>query len=97
MKRLNRREKTSYQVKDLWTYEDDAIFLKYCESDRLKCYHTVARDTSGRPHEILNIRIGDIVYKKSNTVIYAEVTIGKSEKTDQRTVPLTNSIPINKS
>jgi hypothetical protein len=97
MKRLNRREKTSYQVKDLWTYEDDAIFLKYCESDQLKCYYTVARDTSGRPHEILNIRIGDIVYKKSNTVIYAEVTIGKSEKTDQRTVPLTNSIPFIKS
>jgi integrase/recombinase XerD len=63
----------------------------------LKCYHTVARDTSGRPHEILNIRIGDIVYKKSDTVIYAEVTIGKSGKTDQRTVPLTNSIPFIKS
>ena len=53
----NRKEKSSYQAKDLWTYEDDAIFLKYCEDDRLKCYHTVARDTSGRPHEILKIRL----------------------------------------
>jgi integrase len=97
IKRLNRREKTSYQAKDLWTYEDDAIFLKYCENDRLKCYHTVARDTSGRPHEILNIRIGDIVYKKSGTAIYAEVTIGKGGKTEQRAVPLTNSIPFIKS
>jgi site-specific recombinase XerD len=97
IKRLNRKEKSSYQAKDLWSYEDDAIFLKYCEDDRLKCYHAMARDTSGRPHEILKIRVGDIMYKKSNTAIYAEVTIGKSGKTVQRTVPLTNSIPFIKS
>ena len=53
----------------------------------------MARDTSGRPHEILKIRVGDIMYKKSNTAIYAEVTIGKSGKTVPRTVPLINSIP----
>jgi hypothetical protein len=53
----------------------------------------MARDTSGRPHEILKICIGDIMYKKSDTAVYAEVTIGKSGKTVQRTVPLTNSIP----
>jgi hypothetical protein len=93
IKRLNRKEKSSYQAKDLWTCEDDAIFLKYCENDRLKCYHAMARDTSGRPHEILKICIGDIMYKKSDTAVYAEVTIGKSGKTVQRTVPLTNSIP----
>jgi hypothetical protein len=97
IKRLNRKEKSSYQAKDLWTSEDDAIFLKYCEDDRLKCYHSMSRDTSGRPHEILKIRVGDIMYKKSNTSIYAEVTIGKSSKTIQRTVPLTYSIPFIKS
>jgi integrase/recombinase XerD len=97
IRRLKRKEKSSYQAKDLWTHYDDAIFLKYCEDDRLKCYHTMARDTSGRPHEILTIRVGDIVYKKSSTAIYAEVTIGKSGKTVQRTVPLTNSIPFIKS
>jgi hypothetical protein len=63
IKRLNRKEKSSYQAKDLWTYEDDAIFLRYCEDDRLRCYHTMARDTSGRPHEILKIRVGDIMHK----------------------------------
>jgi hypothetical protein len=46
IKRLNRKEKSSYQAKDLWTHEDDAIFLKYCEDKRLKCYHAMARDTS---------------------------------------------------
>ena len=48
IKRLTRKEKTSYQAKDLWTSEEDALFLKYCEDDRLKCYHSMARDTSGR-------------------------------------------------
>jgi site-specific recombinase XerD len=93
IKKLKRKEKTSYQAKDLWTYEDDAIFLKYCEDKRLKCYHTMARDTSARPHELLKIRVGDIIYKMTGTATYAEVTIGKSGKTVQRTVPLTNSIP----
>ncbi len=58
IKKLKRKEKSSYQAKDLWTHEDDALFLKYCEDARLKCYHTMARDTSGRPHEILKIRVG---------------------------------------
>jgi integrase/recombinase XerD len=93
IRRLNRKEKSSYQAKDLWTYEDDAIFLKYCEDDRLKCYHTISRDTSGRPHEILKIRVGDIIYKRSDIATYAEITIGKGGKTNQRAVPLTNSIP----
>ncbi|MGE5660658.1 MAG: tyrosine-type recombinase/integrase [Ignavibacteriales bacterium] len=93
IKRLKRKEKSSYQAKDLWTHEDDVIFLKYCEDSRLKCYHTMARDTSGRPHEILKIRVGDIMWQMNGTAQYAEVTIGKSCKTVPRTVPLINSIP----
>ncbi|MGH9976876.1 MAG: tyrosine-type recombinase/integrase [Nitrososphaeraceae archaeon] len=94
IKRLKRKEKSPYQAKDLWTHEDDALFLKYCEDSRLKCYHTTARDTSGRPHEILNIRVGDIMWQMTGTAThYAEVTIGKGGKTKQRTVPLINSIP----
>jgi hypothetical protein len=53
----------------------------------------VARDTSGRPHEILKIRVGDIMWQMNGTAQYAEVTIGKSCKTVPRTVPLINSIP----
>jgi integrase/recombinase XerD len=53
----------------------------------------MARDTSGRPHEILKIRVGDIMWQTTGTAIYAEVTIGKSGKTVQRTVPLINSVP----
>jgi site-specific recombinase XerD len=93
IKRLRRKEKSSIQAKDLWTYEEDALFLKNCEDKRLKCYHAMARDTSGRPHELLKIRVGDIMYKMTGTATYAEVTIGKGGKTAQRTVPLTDSIP----
>ena len=94
IKRLKRKEKSSYQAKDLWTHEDDMIFLKYCEDSRLKCYHTMARDTSGRPHELLKLQIGDIMWQTNGTTTqYAEVTIGKGGKTVPRTVPLINSIP----
>lgn len=94
IKRLKRKEKSSYQAKDLWTHEDDMIFLKYCEDSRLKCYHTMARDTSGRPHELLKLQIGDIMWQTNGTTTqYAEVTIGKYGKTVPRTVPLINSIP----
>jgi integrase-like protein/zinc ribbon protein len=91
--RDSKEKKSSYQVKDLWTQEEDAIFLKYCEDFRLKCLHTMARDTSGRPHELLKLRVGDITWQTSGTIQYAEVTIGKSGKTLPRTVPLINSIP----
>jgi site-specific recombinase XerD/predicted nucleic acid-binding Zn ribbon protein len=93
IKRHKRKQKSPYQAKDLWTHEDDVTFLKYCEDSRLKCYHTMARDTSGRPHEILKIRVGDIMWQMNGTAQYAEVTIGKSCKTVPRTVPLINSIP----
>jgi site-specific recombinase XerD len=93
IKRFKRKEKSSYQAKDLWTQEDDTIFLKYCEDSRLRCYHMMARDTSGRPHELLKVRVGDIMWQRSGPAQYAEVTIGKSGKTVPRTVPLINSIP----
>jgi CBS domain-containing protein len=50
---LKRKETSIYKPSDLWTEEDDALFLKYCPSKRIKCYHAVSRDTSCRPHEIL--------------------------------------------
>lgn len=56
IKRLTRKEKTSYQAKDLWTSEEDALFLKYCEDDRLKCYHSIdiyPCYTMGYRHQII--------------------------------------------
>lgn len=54
---LKRREMSIYKPTDLWTEEDDRLFLKYCPSKRMKCYHTVSMDMSSRPHEILKLKI----------------------------------------
>ena len=56
---LHRKEVTTYKPSDMWTEEEDAVFLKYCEDPRIRCYHMMARDTSARPHELLVKRIGD--------------------------------------
>lgn len=60
---LKRKEQSIYKPTDLWTEQDDILFLKYCPSKRIKCYHAISRDTSCRPHEILKLRIRDIVFK----------------------------------
>jgi hypothetical protein len=41
---LKRKEKSIYKPSDLWTNEEDLLFLRYCPSKRMKCYHSVARD-----------------------------------------------------
>jgi hypothetical protein len=37
---LRRKEQSIYKPTDLWTQDDDLLFLKYCPSkrDRLSCY-----------------------------------------------------------
>ena len=91
LKQLKRKEKSIYKPTDLWTQEDDQLFLKYCNSTRERCYHMISRDTSCRPHEILGIRMKDVVFKMANDRQYAEVLV--NGKTGSRCVPLINSIP----
>lgn len=92
VKMLPRREKSPYQPKDIWTAEDHAIFLKCCPSARDRCWHSMVYDTSTRPHEILDLKIGDIQWKiSSDGVQYAEITV--HGKTTSRTLPLITSIP----
>ena len=69
---LKRKEKSIYKPTDLWTAEDDLLFLKYCPSKRIKCFHAMSYDTGCRPHEILKLRIRDIVFKSAGTRQYAE-------------------------
>ena len=89
--KLKRKETSIYKPTDLWTQEDDLLFLKYCPSKRERCYHTISRDTGCRPHEILGLRIKDIVFKMAGDRQYAEVLV--NGKTGSRSVPLINSIP----
>jgi integrase len=88
---LKRKEISHYKPSDLWTPEDDLLFLKYCPSLREKCYHAISRDLAARPHEILNLKIRDIVYKNVNGRVYVEVTV--NGKTGTRPLVLINSIP----
>jgi integrase/recombinase XerD len=91
IKRLKRKEISCYKPSDLWTQEDDLVFLKWVTNKRDRCYHTMARDLSARPHEILNLRIKDVVFKTAGNKQYAEVLV--NGKTGSRHIPLIQSIP----
>lgn len=88
---LKRKEKSIYKPTDLWTAEEDLLFLKYCPSKRMKCYHAVARDLGCRPHEILKLRISSISWRLIENRQYAEVVV--NGKTGTRPLPLIDSIP----
>jgi hypothetical protein len=89
---LKRKEVSCYKPSDLWTQEDDLLFLKWVTSKRDRCYHTMARDLSARPHEILNLKIKDVVFKTVDSgKQYAEVLV--NGKTGSRHIPLIQSIP----
>jgi integrase/recombinase XerD len=89
--KLKRKEKSIYKPSDLWTQNDDLLFLKYCPSKRDKCYHAISRDLSCRPSEILRLKIRDVVFKTIGISQYAEVVV--NGKTGTRAIPLINSIP----
>jgi integrase/recombinase XerD len=76
----------------MWTQEDDLLFLKYCPSKRDRAYHAISRDSSCRPHELLKLKIKDVVFKMAgNGRQYAEILV--NGKTGSRAIPLINSIP----
>lgn len=85
-----------YKPSDLWTAEDDLLFLKYCPSIREKCYYAISRDLSCRPSEILKLKIRDLAFKTigSSHSQYAEIVV--NGKTGTRPIPLINSIPYSK-
>ena len=89
--RLKRKEQSTIKPSDLWVPENDALFLKYCPSKRDKAYHAIARDSSCRPSEILNLKIRDLYFKTSGSNQYAEVVV--NGKTGNRSIPLFASLP----
>src|SRR5919206_710523 len=90
---LKRKEKSIYKPTDLWTAEDDSLFLKYCPNPRDRCYHAMSRDSAARPHELLKLRIKDVVFKLTpdSKKQYAEILV--NGKTGTRPIPLIDSIP----
>ena len=93
VRKLPRKEKTSYKPSDIWEAREHAVFLRYCPYKRDRCYHALANDMSARPHEILNLKVKDIKFSVTDEGIhYAEVRITQG-KTGPRTVPLIDSLP----
>lgn len=93
IKQLKRKEKSAYQPNDMWTPVEHTVFLKHCPSKRDRCYVAIVRDTSARPHELLQLKIGDVRMLKDPSTgrQYAEIhVIGK---TGARTLPLIDSLP----
>ncbi len=92
IQQLRRKEKSIYKPTDLWTVEDDSLFLKYCPNPRDRCYHAMSRDSAARPHELLKLRIKDVVFKLTpDKKQYAEILV--NGKTGTRHIPLIESIP----
>jgi len=89
--KFKRKEVSIYKPTDLWTGEDDMLFLRYCPNKRDRCYHTLSRDSSCRPDELVKLRIKDVIFKTSGDYQYAEITV--SGKTGTRTIPLFSCIP----
>jgi integrase/recombinase XerD len=54
---LKRKEISCYKPSDLSSQADDLLFLKWVTNKRDRCYYTMARDLSARPHETLGIKI----------------------------------------
>jgi integrase len=91
IQKFRRKEQSVYKPTDLWTQNDDLLSLKYCSSKRDRCYHVIARDSSCRPHELLRLKIRDVIFKMAGDRQYAEILV--NGKTGQRHIPLINSIP----
>jgi integrase/recombinase XerD len=88
---IRRKEQSIYNPDDLWTLEDDHLFLGYCSDKRIRCYHVISRDTSARPSEILKLRVREVNFKLAGDKTYAEISV--NGKTGSRIIPLFSSIP----
>lgn len=91
IRQLKRKESSIYKPSDMWSTEDDLLFLKYCPSKRDRCYHVIGRDSSCRPYELLKLKLKDVVFKSVGSKQYAEILV--NGKTGSRHIPLIASIP----
>ena len=92
--KLKRKETSIYKPTDLWTLEDDLVFLKWCPNKRDRCYHAISRDLSARPQEILDLKIKDVIFRQvGNNKQYADAEVLVNGKTGSRHLPLIDSLP----
>lgn len=56
------KKRKAYKPTYMWTLEDNLVFLRYCPDPKMVCYYALAIDTGARPHEILALKIEDIIW-----------------------------------
>jgi integrase len=56
------KKRKRYGPGGMWDLDDNEVFLKYCPDPRIKGYHALAIDTGARPHELLRLKIEDIIW-----------------------------------
>jgi len=84
-----RHVESRYIPNDMWAQEDILKMVRVLDHPRDKALITSLNDTGAAPHEILAIKIRDVLLKEN----YAEVMIPAKTKHGQRLVPLTYSFP----
>jgi len=93
IKKLPRKDKTTYNSGQIWNQRENSVFLKYCPLSRDRCYHAMAMDTSCRPHELLGLKIKDLEFNVTEDgKQYAMVRI-RDGKTGSRNVPIIDALP----
>jgi site-specific recombinase XerD len=87
--------KSPVTASDIWHDKDVAVFVKYCSHNpRLRLYHSLAHQASGRVSELLQLKIGDIadnIQTDENGKLCALVDIGRyGKKKESRIIGITD-------
>ena len=75
-KKKNKRD-SSYTPNDVWSVDELLLAVKYCDNIRDKAVLTVGWDMVSRNHEIVKVKLRDIVIKEK----YAEISTAWDTKT----------------
>lgn len=89
IKRKKNKRISSYTPNDVWNIDELLTVVKYCSNLRDKAILTISWDMAARNHEMVKLRLKDIVFKEK----YAEATTSWDTKTGMRTCPLIISFP----
>ncbi len=87
-KKKNKRD-SSYSPNDVWEIGDLLLAIKYCDNIRDKAVFTIGWDMVSRNHELVKVKIKDIIIKEK----YAEISTAWDTKTGIRTCPIIVGFP----
>jgi len=74
-KKKNKRD-SSYSPNDVWEIGDLLLAIKYCDNIRDKAVFTIGWDMVSRNHELVKVKIKDIIIKEK----YAEISTSSEKK-----------------